>query len=114
MPRRASVWLLAVRRVSLYPSQDDPYETGLLPGRTTEHLRWFACLEGFSMSGNQPARYVSIAAAAEARGVSSRTIRRYIAAGLLPAVRFGPRLVRIDPADLDLHGRMVPSAADIA
>jgi excisionase family DNA binding protein len=53
---------------------------------------------------------LTIAAAAEARGVSTRTVRRWIAGGLLPAYRCGPRLVRIDPRDLDQLARPIPTA----
>ncbi|OZE31529.1 MULTISPECIES: helix-turn-helix domain-containing protein [unclassified Rhodococcus (in: high G+C Gram-positive bacteria)] len=41
------------------------------------------------------------ASAAQELGVTVRTIRRWIAAGKLRAVRIGGREIRIDPADLD-------------
>lgn len=44
---------------------------------------------------------LSISQAAEDRGVSDSTIRRLIARGELRAFRVGPRLIRIDPRDLD-------------
>ena len=34
-------------------------------------------------------------------GVCYRTIRRYIAQGRLDAVRVGPRLLKVKPADVD-------------
>lgn len=43
---------------------------------------------------------VSLAEAADLAGVSIRTLRRRIADGVLPAYRTGPRLIRLDPADL--------------
>lgn len=43
---------------------------------------------------------VTLAAAANTLGVSPRTVRRMIARGELKAYRYGPRLIRIDPADL--------------
>jgi excisionase family DNA binding protein len=43
---------------------------------------------------------ISIAKAAEETGQCSRTIRRYIALGRLPAYRVGPRAIRIDTDDL--------------
>ena len=43
---------------------------------------------------------VSLAEAAELAGVSTKTLRRRIADGILPAYRTGPRLIRLDPADL--------------
>lgn len=54
---------------------------------------------------------IPLTEAAASRGVSTRTVRRWIAAGLLPAYRVGPRLVRIDPADLDRLDRRIPTAA---
>lgn len=43
---------------------------------------------------------VSLAEGADLAGVSTRTLRRRIAEGILPAYRTGPRLIRLDPADL--------------
>ena len=44
---------------------------------------------------------LSIRQAADYQGVSTDTIRRWIASGDLPAWRLGPKLIRIDRADLD-------------
>jgi excisionase family DNA binding protein len=44
---------------------------------------------------------VGIPKSAEILGVDARTVRRYIASGKLPAVRVGPRLIKIDVADLE-------------
>ena len=53
------------------------------------------------MSANPSAkRLISLTQAADNLGVDPRTIRRYVAAGRLPAYRVGPRLIKIDPADL--------------
>ncbi|WP_229276376.1 helix-turn-helix domain-containing protein [Agromyces kandeliae] len=46
--------------------------------------------------------------AAELARVSTRTIRRRIADGVLPARRFGPRLIRVDLNQLDEMGRPLP------
>lgn len=46
-------------------------------------------------------RFVSLEEAAEYLGLSPRTIRRFIAAGRLTAYRAGPRLLRIELAELD-------------
>ena len=55
-------------------------------------------------------RLVSLAEAAAQLDVSTRTLRRHISAGALPAYRVG-RLVKIDPADLDALARPIPTAA---
>lgn len=56
---------------------------------------------------------VSLAEAADLAGVSIRTLRRRIADGVLPAYRTGPRLIRLDPADLlELIKPMNETAAD--
>ena len=44
--------------------------------------------------------YMTVQEAAASRKVSTRTIRRWIADGRLPASRLGPTLVRIDSDDL--------------
>ena len=44
---------------------------------------------------------VPITDAAELYGVSTKTIRRRIADGSLTAYRFGPRLIRVDLAEVD-------------
>ena len=43
---------------------------------------------------------LTIAETAERLNVSPNTVRRMIAAGDLKAYRYGPRLIRIDPADI--------------
>ena len=54
---------------------------------------------------------LTIQQVATVKGVSSKTVRRWIAAGLLPAYRVGPRLIRIRAADVEALGRLIPSAA---
>ena len=39
---------------------------------------------------------VSLTAAADHAGVSTRTIRRWIASGELPAYRIGPKLIKVE------------------
>ncbi len=56
-------------------------------------------------------RYVSIEEAANALDVSTRTIRRHIAAGTLEARRVGPRLIRIPEHALASVGRPLTVAA---
>lgn len=45
-------------------------------------------------------RMLTIRQAAERLHVSTRTVRRLIGAGILPAARIGGRLVRIHPRDV--------------
>ena len=46
-------------------------------------------------------RWATLTDAAGRAGVDPKTLRRWIASGLLPAYRMGPRRVRIDLNDLD-------------
>lgn len=48
-----------------------------------------------------PRRLISLAEAADALAVSTKTIRRYIAAGELDAVRLGRRTIRVRVDSLD-------------
>ncbi|WP_107706155.1 helix-turn-helix domain-containing protein [Nocardioides allogilvus] len=48
-----------------------------------------------------PRRLVSLAEAAEILAVSVKTVRRYIAAGELDAVRLGRRTIRIKAESID-------------
>lgn len=60
---------------------------------------------------SQPRRWFSQQEAAEYLGVTDRTVRNYVARGLLPAHRVtGSRLIRIDRADLDALLRPIPAA----
>lgn len=54
---------------------------------------------------------IGLTEAAERCGVSYRTIRRYIAAGRLDAVRIGPRLLKVDAAAVEALMRPVGGAA---
>jgi excisionase family DNA binding protein len=55
--------------------------------------------------GNPMSDYLTIQTAAERFGVSTKTIRRRIADGTIPAVRIGPQIIRIPAASLDGLGR---------
>jgi excisionase family DNA binding protein len=46
-------------------------------------------------------RFLSTKEAAEHIGVSVNTLRKYVAKGLVPAHKFGERLLKFDPAELD-------------
>lgn len=48
-----------------------------------------------------PRRLISLTQAAEILGVSTKSVRRYIAAGDLDAVRIGRRTIRIKTESLD-------------
>jgi excisionase family DNA binding protein len=54
-------------------------------------------------------RLRSIADGAKYADVSTKTIRRYIADGRLIGYRVGPRLVKIDLADLDALVQRIPT-----
>lgn len=49
---------------------------------------------------NSLERQLTIAEVADLTGTSQPTVRRWIARGQLRAYRYGPRNIRIDPADL--------------
>jgi excisionase family DNA binding protein len=52
----------------------------------------------------------SLADSAAYADVSTRTIRRWISAGHLPGYRIGPRLIKVDLAELDAMLRAIPNA----
>ena len=54
--------------------------------------------------------YLSPEEAADCMSVSVKTIRRWIAAGTLPAYRCGQRAIRIKLEDLEAAPRRIPSA----
>lgn len=51
---------------------------------------------------------MTIQEAANEKRVVTKTIRRWIAEGLLPAERYGSRCIRIRRADLDALGKPIP------
>lgn len=61
-----------------------------------------------------PTTYETIAEAAQRTGVSTKTIRRRIADGTLTGYRFGPTLIRLDPAQVDGLLRPIPTAGSAA
>ena len=58
-------------------------------------------------------QYESIGDAAGRLGVSTKTVRRWIASGQLAGYRMGPRLLRVDPDDLDRMLTHIPTARAI-
>jgi len=55
--------------------------------------------------------YETIPGAAQRVGVHPRTLRRRIADGSLTGYRFGPTLIRVDPAEVDALLRPIPTAS---
>lgn len=55
-------------------------------------------------------RLESVESAAEYVDVSTKTIRRWIAAGRVTGYRAGPRLIRVDLNELDAMLRPIPAA----
>ena len=55
-------------------------------------------------------QFESLSQAAARTGLSTRTLRRRISAGQLTAYRYGPRILRLDPRDVDRLMRPVPNA----
>ena len=53
---------------------------------------------------------LTITEAAARIGVNTKTIRRRIADGSLVGYRFGPRLIRVDPAEVDALLQPIPTA----
>ena len=64
-------------------------------------------------AANRPPELIGLTEAAERCGVDYRTIRRWVSAGYLDAVRIGPRVLRIDVAQLDSITRPVGGRAGI-
>jgi excisionase family DNA binding protein len=52
--------------------------------------------------------------AAQYADVCYRTVRRWVASGLLPGYRVGPRLVKVDLNELDRMLHRIPTAGDAA
>lgn len=57
---------------------------------------------------------VSISQASEYADVNPRTIRRWIAAGLLRGYRVGPRLLKVDLHDVDAMLKPIPTTGGAA
>jgi excisionase family DNA binding protein len=60
---------------------------------------------------NEPRR-VPLAEAAAYGPVKTRTLRDWIAKGLLPGYRIGPRLILVDLNDLDRLMRRIPTVSN--
>jgi excisionase family DNA binding protein len=55
-------------------------------------------------------QFESVADAAARVGVSTKTVRRWIASGQLAGYRIGPRLLRVDPDEFDRMLTLIPTA----
>jgi len=62
----------------------------------------------------QSRRLVSLPDAADYASCSTRTLRRRISDGSLTGYRMGPRLIRVDLAELDNLLRPIPTAGCVA
>lgn len=56
-------------------------------------------------------RLVAITVAADHFGISERTVRRRIADGTITGYRVGPRLIRVDLAQIDAMLRPIPTVS---
>jgi excisionase family DNA binding protein len=63
---------------------------------------------------DQLEKLVTLAQAAEALGVTTKTLRTYIAEGRLPAVRIGNQLIRVRASDVASLARPIPTVGNIA
>ena len=59
------------------------------------------------ITGVAGSQYLTIEQAAELLGASKTTIRRLIKHGNLKAYRYGPRMIRIKPSDIERMGQVV-------
>lgn len=66
--------------------------------------------EAFFMSTANRRQWLTQEEAADYLKITPRTVRRMVSSGQLPAFRLGPRLLRIDLADVDALLRRVPTA----
>ncbi|MFK5584338.1 excisionase family DNA-binding protein [Serinicoccus sp. LYQ131] len=55
-------------------------------------------------------QFESLTEASQRTGLSTRTLRRRIAEGQLPAYRTGPRILRLDTEDVDRLMVRIPTA----
>lgn len=69
--------------------------------RPSIHVRLVVLQRVSLLYGVFMSRFLSIQQAADEVGVNPKTIRRWISDGRLTARRVGPRLIRIERAELD-------------
>jgi excisionase family DNA binding protein len=61
------------------------------------------------MSDNYSPRRAKLSAAAEYAGISTKTLRRRIAEGILPGYRLGARTILVDLNDVDALLERIPT-----
>lgn len=66
------------------------------------------------MPKGEPRTTETLAQAAARYGVHPKTIRRRVADGTITAYRIGPRLVRVDPDEVDAAFAPIPAIGRIA
>ena len=66
------------------------------------------------MNASKATPFLTITEAAARIGVNTKTVRRRIADGSLVGYRVGPRLIRLDPAEVDALLRPIPTAGRCA
>lgn len=54
---------------------------------------------------------LTLAQAADALSLDEKTLRRYIAQGLLTGYRIGPRALRLDADEIEALARPIPTAS---
>lgn len=59
-------------------------------------------------------QYETISETAKRCRCSEKTVRRWIAQGLITGYRMGPRLLRVNPAEVEAMLRPVPTASGAA
>ncbi len=57
-----------------------------------------------------PRRYLTLSDAAEWLSLDEKTLRRWVSQGRLTAYRVGPKLIRLDAAEVENMIRVVPTA----
>jgi excisionase family DNA binding protein len=82
---------------------------GLLRARCS--VSWGVAAVSKTAQSRPSRRLESLANAADYAGVTTRTMRRYIASGRLVGYRVGPRLIRIDLDELEAMLKPIPATS---
>jgi excisionase family DNA binding protein len=65
---------------------------------------------GLEAARSRPMPDLSVAEFAALKGVTTRTVRKWIAAGYVKAERVGPKLIRIPASELERVGNPISAA----